>query len=164
MRYPYSDEEMYFDESSKRYILTQKGVLNNIGENLSIRLDKGRGNNVENVVKFFLARISNNIYRYIYAHNTNNALQQAIISKHPFMRNLIKEAMLEQVNYELVNGDLTLYSGVDIRKGQKMEDFQDRAIAPLAKEILDTEIPGVGVAITYQGQFVFPIFAGGENG
>lgn len=147
------NEEMFYDELSHRFVLTPKAVLNNLGENLETRLNKKRANNEENVAQNVLNQISFEIYSYIYAHTQYEDFIEQVIRYDDQARKIVKDAMLQQVAYTLVNGSLNLYGGVDIRKGVKMDNFYDRSIAPLAKMILNKTIDKLGVPLTYTGQY-----------
>lgn len=152
---PLSDELMFYDFDEHRYILTPQDILQKLGENLAVRLNKRGVNNVENVAKNFLDQISQDIYNYIFQYNINNKTQEYEIAKTKTGRRLIKKAMEQQVAYVMVNGDLNIYSGVNVRDGRVMEDFSSRAISQHAKETLAKIIPEVGRSILY------PDFIGG---
>lgn len=148
-------QEMFYDDTTSRYILTPKGVLNNLGENLETRLNKRRANNDENVAQNILNQISFEVYSYIYAHTQYPSFIEKVIKYDDQAKKIVKDAMLQQVAYTLVNGSLNLHSGVDIRKGSKMEGFYDRSIAPLAKMTLDRTVDFLGVPLTYTGTLSF---------
>lgn len=148
--YPKTDELMYYDFSEHRYILTPKDVLDHLGENLT-RLNRSGANNIENVARNFLNQISLEIYNFIFSCNTNNRAQEYILAKSKSAREIIQKAMEQQVLYVLSNGDLHMYSGVDIRKGQVMQSFAERVISPLAKQYLSKMIPEIGCSILYPG-------------
>lgn len=153
--YPLTDELMFYDFEEHRYILTAKDILDVKGENLATRLNRGRANNIENVVGDFLDEVSTTIYNLIYSANNKNTEQCYLVAKTKTGRRLIKKAMEEQCMYMLNNGDLNLFSGVDVRKGQVMENFDARAYSPKAKNILATIIPEVGYSLLYSGQIYF---------
>lgn len=154
-KYPKSDELMTYDFDEHRYILTGKDVLDELGENLAVRLNKGRANNIENVVKNFLDMISSDVYDFIYTTNIKNKEQCYVIATTETGRKLIKRAMEQQVLYVLTNGDLNLFAGVDVRKGVVMEHFEDRAISPKAKRTLSNVIPEIGQSVLYSGYLRF---------
>lgn len=151
MDYPLSDELMFYSFEEHRYILNNKDISNNLGEDLNVRLNKKGASNIENVVSNFLNQISFEIYNYIYSFNSNNRGQCYVIAKSKTARNIIKKAMEQQVLYTLANGDLNIFGGVDIRKGHVMPNFADRVISPLAKQTLSMIIPEIGCSIVYPG-------------
>lgn len=162
--YPMTDELMYYDFEEHRYVLTAKDILDKKGENLAVRLNRGRTNNVENLVNDFLDEVSLSVYNLIYASNNKNREQCYMIAKTESGRKFIKKAMEEQCMYMLNNGDLNLFSGVDVRKGQVMDNFDARAYSPKAKNILATTLPEVGISLLYSGQIYFkaPSYAEGN--
>ncbi len=138
MKFPYNDEYMIFDKFSHRYVLTEKDAFDNLAINLSERIPN------ENVRKRVLRNISIEIYNYIHSHNTANEWQDFIIAKTENGRNIIKEAMEEQLIYFLTVGDPTRTLDAEHRK---------MGIDEKAKAILLTTIPEIGTTILYTGKF-----------
>lgn len=157
MEYPYSDEHLVYDYEEHKYRLTPKFVLDKLNVDLKARLNAKGSYSVENLAQNILDQISDEIYSFIYQHNMNNELQEFILAKCPSARDMIRNAMKEQVLYFLANGDLNQYSGVNLRSGQTMENFYDKAISPIAKNILAKQLKETGVSILYQGQYK-PVF------
>ena len=95
--YPYTDENMEYDYDNHRYVLTDKCVLDELNIDLIMRLNT-RGSAVQQLQpKKFLKRVSAIVYTQIYRHNINNEVQEYILAKAPSARQIIKEAMLNQV-------------------------------------------------------------------
>lgn len=156
---PYSDDKMIYDFDEHRYILTLEYVEDKTGVNLVEKLQTSASDNPQKVAEFFLDRVSSEIYNWIYQHNTNNTMQEYYLAKIESTRNIIRKAMLEQVMYMLTNGAISLYSGVNIVNGQIMDRkaMQNSSIGINVERILDTIIPEIGIAITYQGWLPYPI-------
>lgn len=134
--YPYSDDYMIFDEEKKRYILTEKDIMDKFGINLTTRLK----NNA--MIKPTLNQISLMIYNFIHQHNLDNKRQDYIIAKTKDGRRIIMEAMEQQLLYFLAVGDLS-----------KTPDESKRKywIDEMAKEILAQDICEIGASILYTG-------------
>lgn len=156
--YPYTDTAMTYDTDDHRYILKHEYVLDKTGIDLQKVLNPGYTSSPQQLSQHFLWQISLDVYNWIYEHNQDNVYQEYLLAKHPLLRDNIKSALLEQVLYVIRNGDLTQYSGVNVKTGQIMDQrlLVQASIAPNAQRILSQIIPGVGVAITYQGQFKSP--------
>lgn len=150
---PYDDEYMFYDWDNHRYVLTPKAIIDNVGEDLSIILNKGRSVNTQMLPQMFLDEISDFVYNDIYAHSNQNDIQEFYLAKLQTTRKIIFRAMLEQAKYTLVNGLLQQYAGVDLKKNTKSPDFTDRLLSPRARQILSREIPELGVPITWQGHY-----------
>ncbi len=63
--------------------------------------------------------------------------------------------MKEQVEYFIFNGDLSVYSGVDFRKGTKTANVNDRILAPMAEQILAKPLKETRLSLLYQGSYTF---------
>lgn len=139
--HPYSTEYMAFDEVTCRYVLTEAALEAN-GTQLRKRLTRNRATNATAVINRFLRRVSDIIYNYIHEFNADNKRQDEWIATLPSGRRIIEQAMLEQCEYMLMNGDLSRSVELDKRRA---------AIDMSAKMTLDTVIPELGVPITYTG-------------
>ena len=140
--FPFTDEFMRYDKQNHRYVLTDKDVLNNLGINLSARI------NDPNTISALLKQVSMQVYTYIHQFNIENDFQDYVIAKTETGRKIIKEAMEQQLLYFLTVGDLS-----------RSADVNQRALwfDEAAKQILLTPIPEIGVNICYTGKFRFSI-------
>lgn len=140
---PYSDDYMTFDELRGRYVLTEKTLVDN-GTDMRKRLTRNRATNAAAIIGRVLRRASDMIYNYIHQFNHDNKRQDMLISTLPSLRIIIQQAMLEQVEYLLMVGDLS-----------RSPDAAKRAVAIdyNARETLDTVVPELNVPITYSGGF-----------
>lgn len=153
MEYPYSNEYMTYDKEEHKYILTSQAVIDYLGINLISELNDINSVASQNKVNWFLYKVSDLIYSYIYKWNIRNDIQEYIIAKIPSARNIIFKAMLEQVEYMKVNGELATFSGVNITKGQVMPSFASRFICEMAKDKLNTIVKETGYPLTYSGAY-----------
>lgn len=151
MEYPYSNEYMTYDKEEHKYILTNKAVMDYLGLDLIGQLNNVNSVAEQNKVNWFLYKISDLIYSYIYKFSDRNDIQEYILAKCPSARNIVFKAMLEQVEYMRVNGELATYSGVNLTKGTVMPSFKNRFVCEMAKDKLNTIISETGMPITYNG-------------
>ena len=153
MNYPYSDTEMRYLASAHRYVLTEEGVRTALGLDLLTRLNKRGVTDTAALVGQVLNQISMVVYHRIYSNAPNHYLAEYLAAKHPMARNILLEAMQQQLMYFLVNGDLTKISGVDTRRGSTLDrdSLQHAAIDPMTAEILDRELDSAGLRLTYCG-------------
>ena len=140
---PYSDDLMIFDEISRHYILTEDALKAN-GIQLRERLMRRRGIDASAIINRILRRASDMIYNYLYRFNNDNHRQDEWIAEYPSCRRIIYQAMLDQVEYVLLNGDLSRSVEADKRR---------MAIDDNAKETLNTFVPELGVSLTYTGGY-----------
>lgn len=136
--YPYSDGYMIFNNDTKRYVLTEADVMQNLGINLTERVKD------PNAINSFLNLASLHVYRFIHQFNTNNDFQDYVIAKTESGRKIIKEAMEQQLVYLSMVGDLSRSANKD----ERMAWFD-----PTAEEILMRTIPEIGCSVCYSGQF-----------
>lgn len=155
MVYPISDEHIFYDFEEHRYILTPKYVLDKLGIDLKARLNKSGNVSDENIAGAVLDQISREVYNYVYEQSNQNDYQEYVIAKTESGFKVIRDAMREQVLYFLTNGDLSVYSGVNVVKGSVMPEFYVRAISPNAKKVLTRVIPEIGTSIVYEGHYPF---------
>lgn len=150
---PYNDEYMTYDERAHKYRLTPFAVREFLAVDLSDRLNARGMTDKAAAPVAFLRVISDEIYAYIYSCNVNNLVQEFLAAKHPAARNILMEAMLAQVTYTLLNGDISALSGVDIRKGMVMDRNALKAarIAPVAIDVLSKDLDTTVPSLCYRG-------------
>lgn len=141
--YPYDDDFMIFDGVTEQYVITEKALLSR-GIDIRARLAATSTVSPENVIETVVRTASEMIYQYIHGFNADNTAQDAIIAAFPPMRERMYRALLYQAVYVCNAGNLYLSTKPE-----------ERAIAidELAKGILNMDIPGLGVPITYAGEF-----------
>ena len=138
LNYPYNDDYMTYNYDTHRYVLTQKDVSENLGVDLTARIK------APNAINALLNQVSMQIYNYIHTYNANNNFQDFIIAKTYKGREIIRNAMEQQLIYFLLVGDLS--RSTDIAKRALAIDEQ-------AKQILSQPIPEIGTTILYTGTF-----------
>lgn len=139
---PYSDDYMIWDETTKHYILTEKALIEKVGLNLRARMGERSLITPEIAIKSFNTTVSDMIYQFIHEHNINNATQDCLIGSVPELRQIIQRAMELQAVYVSVQGNLYLSTKPEERAA---------AIDYLAKSILNTVVPCLGISILYTG-------------
>ena len=145
MKHPYSDDFLIYDYVTHRYVLTEKDVNDNLSIDLSKRLKNS------NLVKTVLNQISMQVYSYIHQFNSDNKAQDFIIATTKDGREIIKEAMEQQLIYFLAVGDLSRTPDENKRKFWFDE---------MAKQVLFKDIAELGTTICYTG--FIPITPSGE--
>ena len=150
--YPHNDEYLKYDYDKHQYYLTPRAVLDKLNEDLT-RFSPANSVNRERDAEIMCENISDEIYNAIYENSNNYLVQEFICAKCPSARNILMQAMLEQVKYFMFNGSISVYSGVDFKKNTVGESARSRILAPNAQRILDRVIQEVGVSLMYQGQF-----------
>ena len=145
MTYPYSDLFMKYDYKTHRYILTDKDVTDNLCIDIHNRLKN------KNLVDSLLNQISIQVYSYIHKFNKNNKAQDYVIASTEDGRQIIKEAMEQQLIYFLAVGDLSRTPDENKRKFWFDE---------MAKQVLLRDIKEIGTTICYTGYL--PVVPSGE--
>lgn len=135
--YPVSDDYMAYDYKTHRYYITPDGVLNLLGINLNEELESfGCANNTVQALRF-CKKASQTVYTYIKQGAWSYSYIEYIMAKDGRLRQRIQDMLLAQIEYNVVNGFIALYSGINVAKGTAMriEDLRDDFT--VAKEVED---------------------------
>ena len=156
---PYDDNTMIYDRRRHQYRLTLEYVEAETGVNLAEQLNTANSDDPQREAIFRLNQVSQEVYSYVYAKNSNHMMQEFYMAKLESTREVIRQALVDQLTYELTSGALAMFSGVNIKTGQQMDrqKLKDAVIGFNTQMTLDREIPELGVALTYQGKFYTPI-------
>lgn len=155
-KYPHKDEIMDYDYVNHRYVLTKKGVLEQLGEDLDVILNSTGDVDPSTLADRVLRRVSQTVYLYIYKDSMGRDFLEYILATYPPLREWVREMLQAQLTYVLINGFVSDYSGVNIAKGHTIDPtyLRDRArIAPEVEEIAMQTVPGLGVCLKYLGAF-----------
>lgn len=139
--YPYSDEYTIFDLSTGRYVLTEKYVRDQLGIDLSARINERNAINPQALISRFLKQASNMVYNYIHEHN-DGRIQDLLIAKVPSLRKIIQEAMAEQFIYLSTVGDVS-------RSTEKTK--RELSMDKNCIQVLLQTVPELGTTILYIG-------------
>ena len=152
--FPHDDDIMKYDYNAHRYVLTEQGVLSELSENLDLILNATGDANPSTLAERVLKRVSQTVYMYIYRDTANEDWLEYILATYPPLRERVKEMLQAQLLYMLMNGDIGLYSGVNVAKGQIMDidKLRDRArIAPEVEDLALQSIQGLGYCLKFVG-------------
>lgn len=154
--YPYSDNYMTYNYQSHRYELTEKAVYDELGVNFKDFSDMETTDaNPSTIGIRILKKVSRLVYSYL-LENCQNAgwlvYELAVVQQ---LRSVILEMLLAQAEYQFTNGDISNFSGVDIYKGQTMEQYKlkEATIAPLVRTIAERIQPCLGRSLKFAGSF-----------
>ncbi|MCX4384281.1 MAG: hypothetical protein OSJ39_00610 [Clostridia bacterium] len=114
--HPYSDDYMIFDERTGHYILTEKYAFEQLGLELYEDVNDRNSANQQTAVNAILRRCSTLIYNFIHQCSAHDRRQDYIIATSPIMRQIIMEAMGEQLYYMSQVGDLSRSTDPEKRK------------------------------------------------
>lgn len=114
--YPYNDDYMTFDEIFGQYVLTEKFALERYGLELYESVNERNSANAQLAVSAILRQVSNIVYNFIHQFSVYNKRQDHIIATNPNMRNVIMQAMGEQLLYMTQVGDLSRSTDPEKRK------------------------------------------------
>lgn len=153
-KFPRDDGIMTYDMATHRYVLTERGVLTELGEDLDLILNATGDANPSTLASRFLRRVSQTVYTYLYRDTMNEQWLEYILAKYPPLRDTVKEMLQAQLLYMLMNGDIGLMSGVNVAKGQAMDIDALRGrsrIAPEVEDLAMRTISGLGYCLKYAG-------------
>lgn len=104
---PYSNEEMTYNKNTHRYVLTKNYcVRNNV--DLDAELNTYGMANKSAAAENLLDRISRIIYQHCYRHGMAKEKKEHDIATVEAFRDVIRDAMMEQLLYVMANGDYFL--------------------------------------------------------
>lgn len=130
--FPYNDEYMTYDFRKHRYVLTEKAVFDELGENLDVVLV-----NSDPVSRnAFLNKVSRIVYGYIKGNSSSWEYIEYIMAKDGRLRDTIKSMLISQVEYMLGDGAVSNYSGVNLAKGQFLDLYKVRGDAKVSDEVV----------------------------
>ena len=141
--YPYSDDNMTFNETLNQYLLTEN-ALRTFGVNLRARLSATSAVSQEQQITYIMYRVSNIIYGFIHEHNNNTELQDYYLAHVPSLRQILFKAMLAQALYMFHVGVL------DDSTDEKLRTMTitNEAIRELNKSVPELRLP----TILYSGR------------
>lgn len=168
LTYPLTDQQMRYDDVRHRYILTRYGVELVTGIDLSRQVNTALGQ-ASNMADFYLRMVSDKIYNHIYSKSDNKPLLEYVMAKSPTARQMLFDAMIAQTLFFITNGDISQFSGVNIKNGTVIDRrvIKENMISPDAEmTLLNTDIPELdGNTVLYQGIFNhYPIPSYAEGG
>ena len=151
----YTDNYMRYDYLSHRYVLTPSYVAERLNIDLSRRLNTAGSIDRANAPALLLDRVSQEVYSYIYECGAENDVQEYILGTDEQARQMIMQAMGEQVLYIIANGDIGLVAGVDgaTMSGAGQSLFAEARVAPNAKALLARNLSVYKCPIVFFGRF-----------
>lgn len=135
---PTSNNEMTYNQTYHRYVLTQSYVRQSLNIDLTSELNTSDAADIGPAAERFLERVSALVYGWIYSVNPLRYRTERALALTDAYRPFIRDAMKEQLLYILNNGDLSALSGVNIDSGMVIDEriLKSARISPIAKEIL----------------------------
>ena len=135
---PFDDSELKYDFDRHEYYGTNTLLLNN-GIDLHKELDTFGVTNIETLANRFIRRASKRVYQYIYNHCGVNGVQlrQFLMAKVPHLRNMIKDWIVLQTEYMVVNGMINLEGGINFKTGKMVDHNNLRGSRAYSSEMID---------------------------
>lgn len=144
---PYSDSEMTYSTTTHRYTLTSDYVRSQ-GIDLSLILDTTAHPEPSNAPGQVLERISMLVYTNIYNYGRQKADKEYLLACNSDLRSVIRDAMMERLEYMANSGDLSSKSGALITQGTRV-DVED--LIPSIVEEMTLRAAG----LLHRGKFDF---------
>ncbi len=147
---PLNDEYMIYDYRKHRYMLTEKAVLELLGENLNDLTD---GN--VTLKNKLLMDASADVYGYIYEDSRSPDYIERIMALDEDLRPTIQDMLLAQLEYTLYNGKLSLYAGINLAKQSALDISLIRNESKVAETVVQEThriLPGYGICLKYCGR------------
>lgn len=130
---PYNDDYMTYDYTTHFYMLTEKAVFDNLGENL------GAFNmQAPNSTNWWLRRISREVRRYVLANSQSPDYVLAMLATDGALRPLVLEMLLAQAEEEL-------------RPSDNERVRESGGIALDVQDVANRILPGYGHSMRYCG-------------
>lgn len=157
---PFDDQCMKYDYKKHRYILTKECVFDELGINLDTRLNVSRNDNQSAAADIALRQISAHLYNFIYARTGNKQYIELLLAKYEPCREIVKECLLNEVQYSLTNGQFWNYAGVNLSDMSVIDANAlrgARVVSYDTEQLLYQPLPN-GVVVIYQGKYNVPRF------
>jgi hypothetical protein len=162
MEHPFNDDSMEYEKSIHGYVLTPQAVLRELGIDLAAAGNIVGSANPSAYISRKLRENSRTVYRYLKENSIDTQLWARVLAKAPSVRDMIKEMLLGQIEYEYSTGYSAIMSGINPTTGAIMDitAIRGRAkIAPIVEELANDEIvPEIGVCLRYIGHLNFLSF------
>lgn len=111
---------MVYDFDKHRYILTSQ-FCRDRGIDLDILLNTDIFPDSQVAKEIVLDRISLLVYTNIYNYGRQKRYKEFLLACHPDIRDIIKEALFERLNYVTTSEDLSTKSGALVSQGVRIE-------------------------------------------
>lgn len=157
---PFDDQYIKYDYKKHKYTLTKECVLDELGINLDTRLNVSRNDNQSAAADIALRQISTHLYNFIYARTGNKQYIELLLAKYEPCRELLKECLLNEVQYAITNGQFWNYAGVNLSDGAVIDTNAlrgARVVSYDTEQLLYQPLPN-GVVLLYQGKYNIPQF------
>jgi len=135
---PTNDATLQYDFAKHRYVLTKTGAESALNVSLESVVDTSVSLDTANEVTRLLERVSDLVYGFIYNSAFLHFKTERAMALEERYRPFLQEALLEQLRYIILEGDLSLYSGVNAVNGTAMDKkaLRGAEIAPRVRDIL----------------------------
>lgn len=159
--YPLDGQDMYWDMQEHMYVLTPEYVKDKTGVDLYLMMNDSYITDKTVATKRVLEKISRQLVEFIYSYNFDNDYQEYLMAKSEMARELIRSALLLQLEYIVRNGKINEFVGVNVSYTQKnanldSEAFRgERAIHPEAVQLLKRRLEN-GEALLSTADYYIP--------
>lgn len=146
LKLPYSDARMTWHPEKNRYILNELAFSEYTGMDVRGMVNDSLGN-VANIVKYYFDNVSLKVYNYILNNRSAFPARDAALKYSPTARDMLYRCMIEQMVYFITNGDISKFSGVNIKTNAVIDRraIINATISPDVVDILrNTPIPELG--------------------
>lgn len=140
---PYDDELMIWNDADEMYYITEQALVRK-GIDIRSRLAFNKASSPEYVIQGVITDASNDIYGFIGEYAGYNHMQKQLIATVPSLRRKIYRALLEQANYNILQGRLSMSAEADKRT-------PNIYICTTARQILSETVKELGCSILYTG-------------
>ena len=148
LKLPRSDNLMTWEPEKRRYILKEDAFRAYTGMDIRSMVNDSLGD-VSNIINYYFDNVSLKVYNYIYNNRSSFETRYNVLTYSPTARDMLYRCLVEQTVYFITNGDISKFSGVNIKTGGVIErrHIRNATISPDVIEILqNTPIPELGGA------------------
>lgn len=157
--FPHDDQYMVYDKKSHKYYLTEQGVLDELGINLALTLNTYGDASPSTVAERTLKEVSRTLYNFIYSRNPRFKMYlEKLLAKYVPLRDVIFEALKNEILYQFQGGNFSRYSGVNVITGKVIDlsAMRDNRVISKATEDLLSQDLSNGVNLMYGGYYNLP--------
>lgn len=146
---PINDEYMIYDFRKHRYALTEKAVF----EELGVNLNDITGGNVTDK-NLFLKRVSADVYGYLLEGSRSPDYIEYILAVDTDLRATVKDMLVAQAEYTLLNGAISMFAGINLAKGTAVDIYKlrdERKVAEQVQSEANKILSQYGFCLKYAG-------------
>lgn len=147
-KFPHNDEILQYDYNRHRYMLTQDALYKYVGIDFN-ELPDEPGKLPGDKAFIWANKSAEEVYRFLQKNNYNPQWLMWELATVPELREVVKDLLIAQAEYNKTSGFIDHFSGIDVFRGKAIDrkDIHESCISPAIEDIAMTLQPCIGRAL-----------------